>query len=72
MTHRNAAIERIVTDNGACYRAGIPRSLIPDLRAHLDKYTENKPNALVFRGMTRLPPQPRGRFRCTAPGGLGY
>ncbi|GAB2814511.1 site-specific integrase [Actinoallomurus bryophytorum] len=29
----------------------IPRSLIPDLRAHLDKYTENKPSALVFRGI---------------------
>jgi integrase len=29
----------------------IPRSLIPDLRAHLDKYTENKPNALVFAGI---------------------
>jgi integrase len=29
----------------------IPRSLIPDLQAHLDKYTENKPNALVFTGV---------------------
>jgi integrase len=37
-------------------RAGVrtvnmPRSLIPDLRAHLDKYTENRPDALVFRGI---------------------
>lgn len=29
----------------------IPRSFIPDLRAHLSKYTENKPNALVFTGI---------------------
>src|SRR5262245_16645602 len=27
------------------------RSLVPDLRAHLDKYTEDKPNALVFSGI---------------------
>jgi integrase len=29
----------------------IPRSLIPDLRAHLAKYTPNSPNALVFSGI---------------------
>ncbi|MEQ4206303.1 site-specific integrase [Actinopolymorpha sp. B9G3] len=29
----------------------IPRTLIPHLQAHLDRYTENKPNALVFTGI---------------------
>lgn len=29
----------------------VPRSLVPDLQAHLDKYTESKPNALVFTGI---------------------
>jgi integrase len=29
----------------------IPRSLIPDLQVHLDKYTEDSPNALVFTGI---------------------
>jgi integrase len=29
----------------------IPRSLVPDLRAHLDKYTEDRPDALVFTGI---------------------
>ena len=33
----------------------IPRSLIPDLQAHLDKYTENKPGTLVFNGIKGNP-----------------
>jgi integrase len=43
----------------------IPRSLIPDLQSHLDRYTENRPDALVFTGIKGGPLRRSGWSKLT-------
>ena len=43
----------------------IPRSLVPDLQFHLDKYAENRPDALVFTGIKGGPLRRSGWSKLT-------